>query len=62
MKHLAHCNGDLVAVVEKDRCGHWLIFWPRRGWSKERIDSPDAAKTWVAKVLHGKLVTWMETK
>jgi len=61
MKLEAYCNGDLVAVVSRNR-RDWEIAWPRRGWSRERIADPAAAKLWVETVLHGKLVTWLEIK
>lgn len=60
MKHQAYCNGNLVAVVSKNKHKQWIIEWPSRGWAKERIADVEAAKEWVGSLLHGKLVTWME--
>jgi hypothetical protein len=58
VKHVAYVDGELVALVEKNRHGKWTLYWPRRAWSKEPIPNPKMAKVWVKTVLNGKQVTW----
>lgn len=58
IKHIAIESNRVVCEVYKDKHGHWVIVWMSRNGASERIADPTAAKEHVARLLHGKIVTW----
>ena len=65
MRYVAYCEGVKVASVYCRRfllkipsSKRWEICWHNRGDARERIANLQAAKTWVATLLHGKTVEW----
>lgn len=58
----AYVGEELVAVIVwSRRCG-WEIAWPRRGWSRERVQTLKEGRAWVASLLHDKEVRWETVK
>jgi hypothetical protein len=62
MRYLGYVDSELVAVVSTDSRRRWQIIWPRRQWCRERILNPEAAKSWVGQLFHGKTVLWVRDR